>query len=305
MKDNNNTMAQQKNVLSSLLSAINDLRFDDLDRFLKNDVEWESVGDILIIPQQVRKFIKSIQDKEARMDVARFLHKYARQYFREAAEGMENKEREEGFLAVGPDIPIKTAEERIALFQQELAFLLDQDESTGEFSGNKFKMQQERIKQLEKQVEELVDKNAKLETQLDRWEHPYNYGKYIPDPFRNDTFVYIMNYLKMKGIVREMYSTNEMGFKQICCYHWDGSKALFGYFVDKINDILNLRGARVPLDWKVFEPAIHNYNDIVGEARKALSTYKNSSSLQQERIKDVDKIDEAVKNALEYVNRNR
>ena len=52
MKDNNNTMAQQKNVLSSLLSAINDLRFDDLDRFLKNDVEWESVGDILIIPQR-------------------------------------------------------------------------------------------------------------------------------------------------------------------------------------------------------------------------------------------------------------
>ena len=95
-------MAQQKNVLSSLLSAINDLRFDDLDRFLKNDVEWESVGDILIIPQQVRKFIKSIQDKEARMDVARFLHKYARQYFREAAEGMENKERADGFLAVGP-----------------------------------------------------------------------------------------------------------------------------------------------------------------------------------------------------------
>ena len=42
MKDNNNyTMAQQKNVLNSLLSAINDLRFDDLDRFLKNDVEWE------------------------------------------------------------------------------------------------------------------------------------------------------------------------------------------------------------------------------------------------------------------------
>ena len=146
-------MEQQKNILNSILTAINSLKLD-LDRYLKNDVDWESVGDILIVPQQVRKFIKSIQDKETRMDVARFLKKYAQQYFREAAEAMEYKDKAENFMAVGPDIPIKTADERIALFQQELGFLLDQDESTGEFSGNKFKKLQERITQLEEELKE-------------------------------------------------------------------------------------------------------------------------------------------------------
>ena len=290
-------MAQQKNVLSSLLSAINDLRFDDLDRFLKNDVEWESVGDILIIPQQVRKFIKSIQDKEARMDVARFLHKYARQYFREAAEGMENKEREEGFLAVGPDIPIKTAEERIALFQQELAFLLDQDESTGEFSGNKFKMQQERIKQLEKQVEDLVAKNAQLEEKIYAYEHRGD-GHFIPAKLISYEFNHIIQLLVQKQLISVHHKVNDYGYQQVSHLTWNGQYDLFGYFVDKISYELELRDSGGRLNWKLFRDAFDNYKKMERAAKNAVSLYQNHSDAKLPE--DADVIDEILKIASAY-----
>ena len=292
-------MAQPKKNLDSIIQDINDHKFENLDVYLKDQVEWENFGDELIVPKNVRKFIKSIQDKETRIAVANFLQKYTRQYFREAAERQEYKETTENMYAVGvPDMPVKSADVRLNLLQQELLFILDQEQSTGEFSGDKFKQQEARIKQLEKQIEELVGKNAQLETRLDRWEHPYNYGKFIPEPLRNDTFMQIMNYLKSKQIVREKYEPSDYGHR-ICCYYWDAQKALFGYFVEQLNREFDLNEARGQLNWQVFEPAIHNYDEIVEEARKAVSKYRKSKKTLLPAKADI--IKEAIKYADEIV----
>ena len=288
-----------------ILDAINSHQYEQLDEYL-SDVDWMAIEPATIIPQPaIRSFAKAIDDKEVRLDVMQFLVAYAENYFMAGAERLVREEFAKKREGVSSTIVRMDAEQRIKTFKNELSTQIKQIQSSGEFSGDKFSKQKKRIEQLEKQVEELVEKNANLETKLDKWEHPYDYGKYIPEPLRNDTFGYIMNFLKVKRIVREMYSTNEMGYRQICCYHWDGSKALFGYFVDRVTNALNLRGARVPMDWQVFKPAIHNFEDILEEARKALSTYNNSSSLQKNRIKDSEKIDDAIKNALEYVNEKK
>lgn len=292
-------MAQPKKISDSIIREINDHKFENLDVYLKDQVEWEEISDELIIPKNTRKFIKSIQDKETRIAVANFLQKYARQYFREAAERQEYKETAENMYAVGvPDMPVKTADARLNLLQQELLFILDQEQSTGEFSGEKFKQQEKRIKQLEKEVQELVDKNAQLEKKLDRWENPWAYEKLIPEPLRNDTFFQIMNYLKSKQIVREIYERSDYGHR-ICCYHWDAKKALFGYFVEQLNLEFDLNEARGQLNWQVFEPAIHNYGDIVEEARKAVSKYRNSKKTLLPAQADI--IKEAIKYADEIV----
>ena len=288
-------MEQQTDILGSILTAINDLQITDLDKYLKNDVEWESIEDTFIIPQNVRKFIKRINDKEVRLDVAKFLHKYARQYFREAAERQEYNEKMEDMLVMGgPAISIKTADERIALFQQELAFLLDQDESTGEFSGDRFKKQAKKIEDLEKQVEELKAENENLSTQLYYYQHPRENGKHIPEELNKTEFYNIMTHLVTYKIVRTVSEPDEMGIHRIVCYQWDASKALFGYFIERMNEVLEIRGARVPLNWKVFRPAINNYDKLIDEARKALSTYNNSSILQKNRIENAEIVDKAI-----------
>ena len=286
-------MTKQKNIQESVLSLINEHKYENLDYFLKNDVDWDAIGSGLILPKDVRKFVKGISSTEVRLDVMKFLHKYARQYFREAAEAEEYAEKQDGMFAVGPEVHIKTADERIVLFQQELAYLIQQVEEDGEFSGDKFSKQAKRITELEKQVKELKDENNKLEAILDRFRHPYDYGKHIPEPLRNKMFFDIMESLKNKRLVKISYVQTAIGEKP-CCYFWCGTKALFGYFVTHVSEALNLKKGRDVLDWKVFEPAILNYDDKIGEARKANSTCKKKNS----KVKDSEKIDEAIQFAI-------
>ena len=271
-------MAQSKKSSDSIIKEINDHKFENLDVYLKDKVEWENFGDELIVPKNARKFIKSIQDKETRIAVANFLQKYARQYFREAAERQEYNEKAQNMFSVGvPDMPVKTADARVTLLQQELLFILDQEQSTGEFSGDKFNKQDKKIKELEKQVNELMTINQQLQARINRFEHPEKYGKFIPPELNNSQFRVLMQYLQSKRIVFPIFVENTYGHV-IQCYRWHGSKALFGYYVEQLNVEFELNEAREQRNWQIFEPVFENYDEIVEEARKAVSKYRKDSN---------------------------
>jgi hypothetical protein len=287
--------------VATILTCINDCdhldngKWPNLESML-NDIEWDEVASDLIEPKNVRNFAKKIEKEEVRLDVLKYLSRYAKQYFLDAAEQKEYNEKLDASVGIQLVIPnIKSASENLQVFQQELLFLIDQIEKKGEFTGDKFAKQAKRITELEKQVNELKKENENLSVQLYKYKHPHANGKYIPEKLDRTEFYNIMNHLANHKIVRVVTEPDEMGIRKIICYQWDASKILFGYFVTKVNDALELRGARVPYDWKVFEPAINNYSELIKEARKAFSTYNNSSSLQQNRIKNAEFVDEAIK----------
>ena len=166
--------------IEDIIDRINKKKYDNLDDLLKT-IEWELVGDDLIEPINVRHFTKCIVDNEVRLDVMRFLNKYAKQYFRQAAETFEYNEnfRVATSTALVRE-SIKSADEYLDLFVDELGFLINQLENSGEFSGDKFAKQTKRITELEKQVKELQTANHKLQDKVNRFENPAKYGHYIP-----------------------------------------------------------------------------------------------------------------------------
>ena len=286
-------MEQTSVLIESIIATLNTHSYENLDSYLK-DLEWEVVAPLLIEHKEIRKFSKRISDDEVRVDVMQFLEKYAQQYFREAAEDKEYREK----LKIMQD-PFhnhnKTAKEYIKFFKDELVFLIDQSKDAGQFTGEKFSKLKREKKQLERKIEELANEVSILKAKIDKYEHPHAYGKHIPDGLDTDAFFNIMDHLAEKKIVRKV-SDIQSGVRTLTCYQWDASKALFGYFVYRMNKVLNLNGARVPLNWKIFEPAINNYSDLIDEARKAHSTYISKSHLQTNRIKDVEKVEYAIEN---------
>lgn len=287
-------MEQASVLIESIIATLNTHSYENLDSYLK-DLEWDVVAPLLIEPKEIRNFSKKISNKEVQLDVMQFLEKYAKQYFREAAENKEYREKVRIMQDPYRD-HIKTANDYIQLFKEELLFLIDQSKNAGQFTGEKFSKLEREKKQLEEKVNKLTNEVGFLKAQIDKYEHPSAYGKHIPDELRIDAFFNIMGHLVEKKIVCQVTEPNEIGARIITCYHWYGSKALFGYFVYRMNKALNLNGARVPLNWKIFEPAINNYSDLIDEARKAHSTYISKSHLQTNRIKDVEKVDYAIEN---------
>lgn len=279
---------------SEIIERINKKKYDNLDRFLKS-IEWELVADELIQTIDLRHFTRCIADEEVRLDVMKFLKKYAKQYFRKAAEDLEYNEN----VRVASTVSIvqeytKSADEYLELFENELGFLIDQLEECTKYTGDRFKKQEKRIKELEKQIEELKTANINLQAKVDHFEHPEKYGKYIPTELRNRQFQDIMAYLQKKQIVLPIYGDGDYG-RLIQCYRWYGSKGLFGYYVERLNEEFELNEAREQRNWQIFESVFENYDKLVDEARKAVSKYrKNNKALLPAKA---DFVDEAIKYA--------
>lgn len=253
------------------------------------EIDWFQIPSATILPKEaLRKFTKSIADKGTRIDVMKFLHKYARYYFHDAALANVNSD---GYYN---DHDFDMADEIINQFQTELAMQLSQLESTGEYTASNLSKYQTRINELEFQVKELKEENKQLKEQIDKYLHPEKYGKRIPKSLDTGEFINIMGHLDAAGIVRMNTGTDEDGCFTIYNYHWLASKALFGYYILKMNEVLGLRKGRVPLNWKIFEPAISNYDEIVKEARKAFSAYNCSPANQINRLANTEKIDDAI-----------
>ena len=277
-----------------IVERLNKGEYDDLAEFLQA-IDWTQIAPETIIPRPVlRKFVRSISDKGIRLAVMEFLGKFAHDYFCDGAKRMEWK------MDVGEDVEdeedleeyASEAASDIREMKSELNFQIDLVKSK-DSPGALIDRQKRKIETLEKQVKELRDKNSDLETELDRFRHPYDYGKHIPEPLQNKMFYDIMSYLKNKQLVTISYVQTAWGEKP-CCYYWCGTQSLFGYFVIHVSDALNLKKGRDTYNWQLFEPAFLNFDKVITEARKANSTCKKNNS----KIKDSKKIDEAILFAL-------
>lgn len=259
-----------------IFTAINNHDYENLQVFM-NNTDWFSITPQLIIPRdKIRALVRLIVDEEVRLDVMRYLDKYALDYFKPAAEKLAPE------TAATP-IYTDTELERQTMylmdeFRKELRFQIDLIESTGKFTGEKYHLQDKKIKALEKQVNELQETNLQLKTRINRFEHPEKYGKFIPPELNNTQFRMIMEYLQSKRIVFPLFADGTFG-RVIQCYRWQSSKALFGYYVEQLNVEFELNEAREQRNWQIFEPVFENYAEIVEEARKAVSKYRNNPKI--------------------------
>ena len=266
--------------LDEILDCLNKKQYDNLDKLLKS-IDWELIGKDLIDTTDVRYFTKCISDEEVRLDVMKFLKKYAKQYFRKAAEDLEYKEHVRVSTSVAlVRESVKSADENLVLFENELGYLIEQLVEGSHFTGEKFKKQQERIKQLEKMVEDLVAKQVELEKTIKeqkqtiyKSQHP-EIENFIPDQLDEPEFYYIMEYLDSKHVVKINWYPGNYGPRHIC-YDWleTTSYALFGYLVDRVSFELDLR-KNTRLNWKLFKPAFRNYKTILKQGKDAVSKYK-------------------------------
>lgn len=280
-----------------VLEVINNHQYEQLSDYL-SDVNWLEIDPLTIVPQQaIRNFAKAIVDKEVRLDVMRFLEAYAENYFRAGAEELVRHDYAQKHVGFTSGVIRIEADQYLDKFKTELKTQINQLQFAGEFSGDKFQKQEKRIKQLEKEVEELSNANKFLQEKIDRFEHPEKYGKFIPYDLNNSQFRAIMEYLQSKQIVSPLYSDSVYG-KTICCYHWYASKALFGYYVERLNEEFELNEAREQRNWQIFESVFENYDEIVEEARKAVSKYRNDPKVLLPTGAD------HVKNAIEEANKN-
>ncbi len=283
--------------LDKIAIHINEHQYDDLEVFL-SDYDWDLVGEIILIPSNVRVFIKEIEDAEVRLDVARFLKKYAEQYLREAAERLEYAEAEKN--AVSPSLVRKrekSAEEYIEYFQQELGFLIEQIEQAGEFTGDHVARLKKRIADLEKQVKELQEQKRKLEDKIYEYEHRGD-GHNIPVKLVSHEFNHIVQLLIQKQLVVPHYGTDSYGYQRLVYMTWKGRYDLFGYFVDKISYELELRDSGGRLQWKLFAKAFDNYKKIERAAKNAVAYYQNHP--EAKKPEDADIIDEIIQIASAY-----
>lgn len=253
-----------------------------LTELLQEKIDWSEIDPKTIIPKlELRRFTKSINDKEVRLDVMKFLLEYASYYFYDSA------------LQISETV--NDANAKMNVFQSELATQINQIEKTGMFSGDRFNKLQKRVAQLEEENKEYKNANKYLQEKVDRFEHPEKYNKYIPSELRNRKFGDIMKYLQSVQIALPIYANDTYG-KVITCYQWYGKKGLFGYFVDKLNFEFELNEAREQLNWKIFEPAFNNFDKLINEARKAVSNYKNDPKAQFHARADY------IDNAIKYAN---
>ena len=58
-------------------------------------------------------------------------------------------------------------------------------------------------------------------------------------------------------------------------YKWNDTASLYGYFVDKTSDFLNLRYSNNRLPWKKYGGIITNHSQLLMTARQAVNDYKN------------------------------
>ena len=71
-------------------------------------------------------------------------------------------------------------------------------------------------------------------------------------------------------------------------YKWTGTKALFGYFVDKTSDYLGLRPSNNRIPWDIYRRAFQIENTKTAE--QAGNSYKNKGSSEPEGFLEIKKI---------------
>ena len=270
------------NTIDAIVYFLNHTWYEDLDEFLRETVNWYALDTSEILPRvKARAFVRSIRDREVRLAVMGFLDKYATDLF------CDNEEHRLFICTFGEENPhnpnehvvselYDTLDNNITLFRKELQFQSEMITSAGEFAGDRFKNQQKRITDLEEEIKNLKEKNIELETKIDRYEHPADYGMGLSDEFKSEEFKIIMDVLARNKVVRVFASQTPYGIRT-CCYYWDKGKGLFGYFVDKVSEELDMRYSDDRINWKPFKKAFLNFDKLEKEARNTITRCKKKT----------------------------
>lgn len=286
-----------------ILERLNKGEYDDLGKFLPA-IDWAQIAPETIIPRPVlRQFVRKISDGERRIEVMDFLLKFTKEYFYGSAYAMEYKIIEEENEGLNDeeiaDYAKEDALEDIQEMKDELNFQIDLVKSK-DYPGAVIDRLKKRKEVLEKEVKDLREENKKLSTKVDTYEHPYRHGLFIPVELQEEEFWHIMKYLQSKQIVMPYQDRNEYGLPHVACYQWcdNASKALFGYFADRVSYELDLYKDK-HIQWKIFRPAFVNFKELEKQAKDVVSKYKSWANPQVPLPKGYEIIDAAIEYADE------
>lgn len=179
----------------------------------------------------------------------------------------------------------------------------EEDKHAVELEQEIEKSKEERIKELEAQVKDLkreknnaIEEKKEAERERDKyrkkWEELTNRlnRKYIPAELKSEEAKLIIDELIKKDLITPLGYNSVLQF-----YRWEGTGALFGYFIDKMNFQLELADSGGRLNWKIFRCAFSNYEEKEKRARDTVSFYKQHP--KEKMPENAEKIDEAIVNA--------
>lgn len=170
------------------------------------------------------------------------------------------------------------------------------------------KSKDERIAELEAQIKDLEKKKKEAESDRDHWKREYDHLvrkfnernrrleiQQIPPEFKQLPGSEIIQQLINSGLIRVLYRQGNSNLEDRL-YRWEGSKKLFGYFVERVADELSLRksGKSGNIIWEPFMQAFYESEDLRHEAASAISAMKKKGALMPD---GADKIEEAIKYA--------
>lgn len=164
------------------------------------------------------------------------------------------------------------------------------------------------IKKLQEENTQLVLDLRNTESDRDHWKREYEHlvrrinernqqiqQKHIPSEFRQLPGSEIIKQLVNEGLIRVLRrQIASDAYEEL--YKWEGSKKLFGYFVERVSDELSLRksGKSGNIIWEPFMQAFYNAEELRHEAASAISAMKKKGALMPD---GADKIEEAIKYA--------
>ena len=166
------------------------------------------------------------------------------------------------------------------------------------------KTKDERIVELENQIKTLINEKREAirdkedaERERDKYRKKWEdlnsrlNKKYIPAELKSDEAKLIIEELIKQDLITPLGHNTGIEFI-IQTYRWDGTGALFGYFVDKMNFQLELADSGGRINWKPFKHAFSNYEEKEKRARDTVSHYKQHPDTKMPE--NAEKIDNAI-----------
>lgn len=166
----------------NVLKSINGCGDANFDACLKQ-IDWFSIDSLEIIPREkVRAFAKSILDNDKRYQTLKFLQKYEDYYFHDVVIPSISYE---DFKHGVEDFKHPQMVYSISDFHKELCVLIEQIESTGEFSTGKFDKLNADIIALKNHIKKLEDEKMRMSGMIEELKMKISNAENKPQPRHN------------------------------------------------------------------------------------------------------------------------
>lgn len=167
---------------------------------------------------------------------------------------------------------------------------------------------EEHVKTLTKEKQDAIRYKEDAERERDRYRKNWEdlnsrlNRKFIPAELKSEEAKLIIEALIEQDLITPLGHNTGVEFV-VQMYRWDGSGALFGYFIDKMNFQLELADSGGRLNWKPFKQAFSNYEEKEKRARDTVSYYKQHPEVKMPE--KAEKIDEAIANAEKIISEKK